>query len=33
MFGARVRVIGGRIGPRKRPSTLIDLASGRVLRP
>jgi len=33
MFGARVRVIGGRIGTRKRPSTLIDLATGTVLRP
>jgi L-threonylcarbamoyladenylate synthase len=32
-FGARVRVIEGRIGARKRPSTLIDLASGTVLRP
>lgn len=33
MFGARVRVIEGRIGARRRPSTLIDLASGAVLRP
>jgi len=33
MFGARVRVIDGRIGTRKRPSTLIDLATGNVLRP
>ena len=33
MFGARVRVIAGRIGTRKRPSTLIDLATGTVLRP
>lgn len=32
-FGARVRVIGGRIGTRNRPSTLVDLASGSVLRP
>ncbi len=32
-FGARVHVIGGRIGTRKRPSTLIDLASSTVLRP
>lgn len=32
-FGARVPVIEGRIGARKRPSTLIDLASGTVLRP
>ena len=33
IFGTRVRVIAGRIGTRKRPSTLIDLATGTVLRP
>ena len=33
MFGARVRVIAGRIGARKRPSTLVDLATGTILRP
>ncbi len=33
MFGARVRVIAGRIGQRRRPSTLIDLATGKILRP
>ena len=33
IFGMQVRVIGGRIGTRKRPSTLIDLATGTVLRP
>jgi len=33
MFGARVRVIDGRIGQRRRPSTLIDLATGKILRP
>ncbi len=33
IFGAQVRVIEGRIGPRRRPSTLIDLATGTVLRP
>jgi L-threonylcarbamoyladenylate synthase len=33
IFGARVRVIDGRIGTRNRPSTLIDLATGTVLRP
>jgi L-threonylcarbamoyladenylate synthase len=33
IFGARVRVIAGRIGQRRRPSTLIDLATGTVLRP
>ena len=33
IFGAQVRVIDGRIGTRRRPSTLIDLASGTTLRP
>jgi len=33
IFGSRVRVIAGRIGTRRRPSTLIDLATGTVLRP
>jgi L-threonylcarbamoyladenylate synthase len=33
IFGAQVRVIAGRIGTRKRPSTLIDLATGTLLRP
>ena len=33
IFGARVRVVNGRIGRRRRPSTLIDLATGTVLRP
>jgi L-threonylcarbamoyladenylate synthase len=33
IFGARVRVIAGRIGQRRRPSTLIDLATGTLLRP
>jgi L-threonylcarbamoyladenylate synthase len=33
IFGARVRVIAGRIGTRRRPSTLIDLATGTLLRP
>lgn len=33
IFGARVRVIAGHIGTRKRPSTLIDLATGTLLRP
>lgn len=32
VFGKRVRVLKGGIGARKRPSTLIDLASGKVLR-
>ncbi|MBI3433227.1 MAG: Sua5/YciO/YrdC/YwlC family protein [Hydrogenophilales bacterium] len=33
IFGAQVRVIAGRIGQRRRPSTLIDLATGTTLRP
>jgi L-threonylcarbamoyladenylate synthase len=33
IFGARVRVLDGRIGQRRRPSTLIDLATGKILRP
>jgi L-threonylcarbamoyladenylate synthase len=33
IFGAQVWVLGGRIGDRKRPSTLIDLLSGEILRP
>ncbi len=31
-FGARVRVLPGRIGNRRRPSTIIDPTSGGVLR-
>jgi L-threonylcarbamoyladenylate synthase len=31
-FGHRVRVIPGKIGAARRPSTIIDFASGRVLR-
>lgn len=33
IFGARARVLDGRIGTRRRPSTLIDLATGKILRP
>jgi L-threonylcarbamoyladenylate synthase len=33
IFGSRVRVLDGRIGTRTRPSTLIDLATGKILRP
>ncbi len=33
IFGSRVRVLDGRIGQRRRPSTLIDLATGKILRP
>ncbi|TSA22084.1 MAG: Sua5/YciO/YrdC/YwlC family protein [Betaproteobacteria bacterium] len=32
VFGDAVRTLPGRVGPRKRPSTLIDLATQRVLR-
>jgi L-threonylcarbamoyladenylate synthase len=32
IFGTRVLVLPGKIGARKRPSTLIDYASGRILR-
>lgn len=32
VFGKRLRVLEGKIGARKRPSTLIDFASGKVLR-
>lgn len=32
LFGKRVQVVKGPIGARKRPSTLIDFASGKVLR-
>lgn len=33
IFGTRVHVVAGRIGRRRRPSTLIDLATGTILRP
>ncbi len=33
IFGRRVMVLPGKIGHRKRPSTLIDFASGSILRP
>jgi L-threonylcarbamoyladenylate synthase len=32
LFGSAVRVIPGRVGARRRPSTIQDLATGRVLR-
>jgi L-threonylcarbamoyladenylate synthase len=32
VFGSRVLVLPGRIGKEHRPSTIIDLASGKVLR-
>jgi L-threonylcarbamoyladenylate synthase len=31
-FGSRVRVISGRIGRRKRPSTILDPVSGEITR-
>lgn len=31
-FGTRVKVLPGRIGQRRRPSTIVDPASGGVLR-
>jgi L-threonylcarbamoyladenylate synthase len=33
IFGKAVRIWPGKIGRRKRPSTLIDFASGKILRP
>jgi L-threonylcarbamoyladenylate synthase len=33
VFGRQVKVLPGKIGLRKRPSTLIDFASGNILRP
>lgn len=32
LFGANAWVLPGKIGTRKRPSTLIDYSSGRILR-
>lgn len=32
LFGAKIWVLPGKIGTRKRPSTLIDYSSGRILR-
>lgn len=32
LFGASVRIIPGRIGKRRKPSTIQDLATGKVLR-
>lgn len=32
LFGAEVKVLPGRIGKRRKPSTIQDLASGRVIR-
>ena len=32
VFGQNIAVVEGRIGTRKRPSTVMDFASGRILR-
>lgn len=32
LFGSQVRVIGGLVGRRRKPSTIQDLATGRILR-
>ena len=32
-FGAGARVLPGRVGRRRRPSTIIELETGRILRP
>lgn len=32
LFGKRVRVIPGSVGARRRPSTMQDLVSGRIIR-
>lgn len=31
-FGRVARVVEGRVGPRRRPSTIMDLETGRILR-
>lgn len=32
LFGASVKIIAGRVGKRRKPSTIQDLTSGRILR-
>lgn len=32
LFGSSVRIIAGRVGKRRKPSTIQDLATGRILR-
>jgi len=32
LFGDSVRIIAGRVGKRRKPSTIQDLATGRILR-
>lgn len=33
LFGSRVKIIGGHIGGQRKPSTIQDLETGRVIRP
>lgn len=33
LFGRRVKIIGGLIGKARKPSTIQDLASGKIIRP
>ena len=33
LFGSQVRVLPGMTGGAKKPSTIQDLASGRIIRP
>ena len=33
LFGTRVKIISGRIGKQRNPSTIQDLKTGRVIRP
>lgn len=33
MFGKRVLGVPGRVGRRRRPSTIVDLETGRIIRP
>ncbi|HYG32268.1 MAG TPA: Sua5/YciO/YrdC/YwlC family protein [Methylophilaceae bacterium] len=33
LFGKQVRIIPGRIGKRRRPSTIQDFVSGKIIRP
>lgn len=33
LFGRKVRIIQGRIGKQRKPSTIQDLATGKILRP
>ena len=32
LFGNRIRVLRGRVGKRRKPSTIQDLATGRIIR-